>query len=100
MRTTIDPRGEKAPLLTKAIDDSELRRLLENTHGKIEGCSATFTVAADGRPKDIVTNCEPPTLDPGVAAAIGKMQYTPAEKGGKPTEWPGMQLPMLFVELR
>jgi hypothetical protein len=100
VRRAIDPRGEKAPALTKAIDNNELRQLLEKTQGKIEGCNATFAVGVDGRPKDVVTNCRPSTLDPGVAAAIEKMRYAPGEKGGKPADWPGMQMPMVFVELR
>jgi hypothetical protein len=33
--TAIDPRGEKAPVLMQAIDNNELRRLLEKTTGKI-----------------------------------------------------------------
>lgn len=89
-----DPRGEKAPVLVKAIDGKEVERAIAKVGEKVERCDPTFTIGADGKPKDIVPNCTPQALNPAILEAIKKMEYTPGQKGGQPTDWPGMQMPM------
>ena len=89
-----DPRGEKAPVVVTGIDGKEVERAIAKVGGPVERCDPTFTVGADGKPKDIVPNCTPQALNPAITEAIKKMVYTPGQKGGAPTDWPNMQMPM------
>ena len=58
---------------------------------KEEGtCSLKYTVGADGVPKDIVPGCAPAAYDPLIVEAVKKMKFQPGQKGGQPTEWPGL----------
>ena len=53
-----------------------------------------YTVGADGKPKDIVPNCTPEAYNELISAAIAKMEFKPALKGGAPTDWPGLSMPV------
>ena len=97
--TAPDPRGEKAPVLTRPVDNKEIERAIAEVGGEVERCDATFTVGIDGKPRNVTTNCKPAALDPFIAKILGKVQYTPAEKEGRPTDWPGISMTLLFVEL-
>jgi hypothetical protein len=88
-----DPRGEKAPILVTGVEPKDVERAIARTEQ--EGtCAVKFTVGADGKPKDIVPNCTSPALDPHISEAVAKMRFTPAQKDGAPTDWPGMSMPM------
>jgi hypothetical protein len=89
-----DPRGEKAPVLVKGLDGKEVERAIVKVGNKVERCDPKFTVGADGKAKDITANCTPQTLDPWILEALKKLEYTPGQKGGAPTDWPGMTMPM------
>jgi hypothetical protein len=95
--TPVDPRGEKAPVLIEGVDARNLDAAIAKAGGNALRCDVTFTVALDGRPKSIATNCNPKALDPFIAEAVGKMRYSPAQKAGQPTDWPGISMPMLFT---
>jgi hypothetical protein len=88
-----DPRGEKGPVLVKNIEQKDVERVI-NKVDDAGTCNVTYTVGADGKPKDIQPNCSTPAFNPGIAEAVGKMQFQPGQKGGQPTDWPGMTMPM------
>lgn len=95
----VDPRGEKAPVVVTALDGKEIERAIAKVSGEkgsqpVDRCDPTFTVGADGKPKDIVPNCKPQQLNQYIVEAIKKMVYTPGQKGGQPTDWPNMTMPM------
>ena len=88
-----DPRGEKSPVLETGVDPKAVQAAIKKVAQ--EGtCDVKYTVGADGVPKDIVTNCTPADYDPLIAAAIAKMEFKPGLKGGAPTDWPGMSMPV------
>ena len=89
----VDPRGEKGPVLITNIEPKDVERAINriDQEGK---CDVKYTVGADGKPKDIVPACDFPALDPHISEAVSKMRYEPGLKGGKPTDWPGMSMPM------
>jgi hypothetical protein len=92
-----DPRGEKAPVVVKNIGPKEVERVISRLETKVEdlgACNVTYTVGADGKPKDVKPNCTTQGLNAGIAEAVGKMEYQPGLKGGQPVDWPGMQMPM------
>ena len=62
-----------------------------------EGFSAS-PVGVDGKPKDIEPNCSESAFNDGIAAAVSKMVYQPGLKGGQPTDWPGMSIPMTLTK--
>ncbi len=53
-------------------------------------CTLKYTVGADGAPKDLVTECQPPAYDPLLLEAAKKMKFQPGQKDGQPTDWPGL----------
>ncbi len=88
-----DPRGEKAPVLVKGVEPKDVERAISRT--KKEGtCDVKFTVGANGSPKDIAPNCTEAALNPHITEAVSRMKYEPGLKGGQPTDWPGMSMPM------
>jgi hypothetical protein len=89
----VDPRGEKAPVKIKDIEAKDVERAI-NRVDKEGTCDVKYTVGADGVPKDIQPNCTEVALNPHIAEAVAKMRFEPGQKGGQPTEWPGMSLPM------
>jgi hypothetical protein len=96
-QAAVDPRGEKAPTMIKSVEPKDVERAINRVdqEGK---CDVKFTVGADGKPKDIVPGCEFPALDPHISEAIAKMRYEPGQKGGQPTDWPGMSMPMTLTK--
>jgi hypothetical protein len=94
---TADPRGEKAPVLVTGVEPKEISRVI-NTVDKPGTCDVKFTVGADGKPKDIQPNCTESAFNDGIAAAVSKMVYQPGQKGGAPTDWPGMSMPMTLTK--
>lgn len=91
--TTVDPRGEKSPVLMTGIEPKDVERAINRVD--VAGtCAVKYTVAADGKPKDIVPNCTEAALDPHIAEAVARMKFEPGLKGGQPTDWPGMSMPM------
>jgi len=89
----VDPRGEKAPVQIKGIEPKDVERAISRT--KKQGtCDVKYTVGADGVPKDIQPNCTEPALNSHILEAVGRMRFEPGQKGGQPTEWPGMSMPM------
>jgi hypothetical protein len=96
----VDPRGEKAPVLTRTIQESDLMKVIGRLKKKDDKCDLKFTVGADGVPKDILPNCTVEAANPPLIEAVGKMKYTPAEKGGQPTDWPGISMPITLGKER
>ena len=94
-----DPRGEKAPVIVTALDSKEIERAIAKASSQkgsppVERCDPTFTVGVDGKPKDIVPNCKPQSLNPAITEAIKKLVYMPGQKDGQPVDWPNMAMPM------
>jgi len=89
----VDPRGEKAPVITNDLAQADLNRAINkvNKDGK---CNLTFTVGADGKPKDIAPNCTPRDYDSPIGDAVKKMKFDPGQKGGKAVDWPNMVVPL------
>ena len=90
---TVDSRGEKAPVLTRVILEVDLQKVIQRLK-KDDRCDLKFTVGADGVPKDIQPNCTVESANEPLVQAVQKMKYTPAEKGGQPTDWPGISMPV------
>ncbi len=94
---TVDPRGEKSPVLESGVQAGDISRAINKIDQ--EGvCEAKFTVGADGKPKDITPNCTPDAYNPLIIEAMGKMKFTPGQKAGQPTDWPGMSMPMKLTK--
>lgn len=91
--TTVDTRGEKAPVMTKTIIEADLQKVFQRLK-QTDKCDLKFTVGADGAPKDIQPNCTVEAANEPLIAAVQKMKYTPGEKGGQPTDWPGISMPV------
>lgn len=85
--------GDKAPVVIKNIDPRDIKRALDKIN-EAGTCNAVYTVAADGKTKDIQPNCTPEAFNPLILEAIKKMTFKPGEKAGKAIDWPGMQTPM------
>jgi hypothetical protein len=92
-----DPRGEKSPVLVDGVNPGDIQRAMTNVD-KEGACQIKYTVGADGKPKDIQPNCEPTNYNEAITAAIGKMKFKPGEKGGAPTDWPGMSMPLKLAK--
>ncbi len=88
-----DPRGEKSPVQMQGVQERDINRAIAQVD-KEGACDVKFTVAADGKPKDVQPNCQPPEYNPLIIEAIGKMTFTPGQKGGAPTDWPGISMPL------
>lgn len=89
----VDPRGEKGPVLQTGVEQKAINRAII----KIDQpgtCDVKFTVGADGKPKDIAPNCTPEAYNVPIGEAIGAMVFVPGQKGGAPTDWPGMSMPL------
>lgn len=92
-----DPRGEKAPVLVDGLRERDIT----NAIAKIdqEGmCDVKYTVGANGKPKDVQPNCTPPEYNDLIAAAMAKMVFTPAQKDGAATDWPGISMPIKLTK--
>ena len=88
-----DPRGEKSPVLVTGVLQKDIERAIAQVD-KPGKCAAKYTVGADGKPKDIVPNCEPAAYNDKIIEAMKKMVFEPGQKDGKPTEWPGLSTPI------
>jgi hypothetical protein len=88
-----DPRGEKGPTLVRGIAQRDIDKAMDVVK-KPGTCNLKFTVGIDGLPKDIVPACDPPQYDTHVIEAVKKMKFEPGQKGGQPTEWPGVSSPL------
>jgi hypothetical protein len=94
---TVDPRGEKSPVLESGVQPGDISRAINKIDQ--EGvCEVKFTVGADGKPKDITPNCTPDAYNQLVIEAMAKMKFTPGQKGGAPTDWPGMSMPIKLTK--
>jgi hypothetical protein len=93
----VDPRGEKSPELKTSVEPRDIQRAMQavNENGT---CETKYTVGADGKPKDIQPNCTPAAYNAPILAAIAKMTFTPGQKGGQPTDWPGMSMPLKLTK--
>lgn len=90
---TPDPRGEQSPVLDTGIDVRDIQAAIKRV--KVEGvCAVKYTVGADGKPTDIAPNCTPEMYNDLITAAVAKMTFKPGLKGGAPTIWPGMSMPV------
>ncbi len=90
---SVDPRGEKSPVLVTGVQQKDIERMISNVD-KSGSCNVKYTVGANGKPKDIVPNCEPAVYDDKIRDAMAKMVFEPGQKDGKPTDWPGLSTPM------
>ena len=88
-----DPRGEKPPSLETGIEPRDVQRVLKEIN-KEGVCDVRYTVGADGAPKDIVPNCTPEDYNAKISEIVAKMEFAPGQKGGAPTDWPGMSMPL------
>jgi hypothetical protein len=95
----VDPRGEKAPVLTRTIQESDLQKVISRLKQN-DKCDLKFVVGADGIPKDIAPNCTVESANVALIDAVKKMKYTPGEKGGQPTDWPGISMPVSIAKER
>ncbi len=94
-----DPRGEKAPVQI----DGVLERDINNAIKKVDKdgvCNVKFTVGANGKPKDVQPDCNPADYDPLIVEAVSKMSFTPAQKDGVNTDWPGISMPIKLITPR
>ena len=92
-----DPRGEKAPVMKEGVNPKDIERAINQID--LEGvCEVKYTVGADGAPKDIQPNCTPEAYNEKIAEAVGKMDFVPAQKGGVPTDWPGLSMPIKLTK--
>jgi hypothetical protein len=89
----VDPRGEKSPVMETGIEPRDIQDAMADI-GKEGVCEVKYTVGADGKPKDIQPNCTPEDFNKPITAAIGNMEFKPGEKGGQPTDWPGLSMPL------
>jgi len=92
-----DPRGEKSPILVDGLRERDISGAI----GKVdkEGmCDVKYTVGADGKPKDVQPNCTPEEYNDLIIAAMAKMVFTPGQKGGAPTDWPGISMPVKLAK--
>lgn len=89
----VDPRGEKSPVLKTGVQAKDIGRIMKDVD-KPGACNVKYTVGADGKPKDIVPNCDPAEYDEMVKQAMSKMVFEPGLKDGKPTDWPGLSTPI------
>ena len=92
-----DPRGEKSPIMTDGVRERDIT----NAIAKVDqegSCDVRYTVGANGKPKDIVPNCTPPEYNDLIAAAVAKMVFSPGQKGGAPTDWPGVSMPIKLTK--
>lgn len=93
----LDPRGEKAPVMQDGIVPRDIEKALAQVNQE-GSCAVKFTVGANGKPKDIQPNCTPADYNDLIVAAMGRMNYTPGEKGGAATDWPGLSMPMKLTK--
>lgn len=93
----VDPRGEKAPIMQDGIVPRDIEKAIAEVNQE-GACSVKFSVGADGKPKDIEPNCTPPEYNDKIVAAMGRMNYTPGEKDGAATDWPGLSMPIKLTK--
>jgi len=92
-----DPRGEKSPVQQDGLQERDINRAIGQIN-KDGTCAVKFTVGADGKPKDVEPNCDPAEYNPLIIEAVGKMSFTPGQKGGAPTDWPGISMPVKLTK--
>ncbi len=92
-----DPRGEKSPVLDTGLEPKDINRAIVQVDQE-GSCDVRYTVGADGSPKDIQPNCTPAAYNDKIAEAIGNMVFKPGQKGGAPTDWPGMSMPLKLTK--
>lgn len=93
----VDPRGEKAPVLVSGLLQKDIERAIARVD-KEGSCAMKFTVGVDGRAKDIAPNCEPAAFNDLIAEASKQMKFEPGQKGGQPTEWPGLSTTVKLIK--
>jgi hypothetical protein len=81
------------PVVSKPIEPKDVSRAINRINEAGE-CKAVYTVAADGKPKDIQPNCTPDKYNKLISEAIGRMRYTPGQKNGQAVDWPGVEMPL------
>jgi len=92
-----DPRGEKSPVLVDGLRERDITAALAKVDQ--EGmCDVKYTVGANGKPKDVEPNCTPPEYNDLILAAVARMVFEPAQKGGAPTDWPGINMPVKLTK--
>jgi hypothetical protein len=92
----VDPRGEKGPVMIRTVQEPDLKRVIDRLK-ESDRCELKFTVGADGIPKDIQPNCTVEAANLPLIEAVKKMKFTPAQKDGQPTDWPGMVMPVGII---
>jgi hypothetical protein len=89
--------AETPPVVTTPISPRAMQRAI-NRVNRPGSCQATFTVGLDGKPKDIVPNCNPSAYNQLVKNIIEEMVYTPGRRGGQPVEWPNVTMPLTLSD--
>ena len=79
--------SDKPPEVITALDGGDIGRAIARVN-KEGSCNMSYTVGADGVPKDIKPNCTPQKFDRWIAKAVEKMRFRPGERDGKPVDWP------------
>jgi len=92
-----DPRGEKSPTLVDGLRERDISAAIAKVD-KEGMCDVKYTVGADGKPKDVQPNCTPDEYNDLIIAAMAKMVFTPGQKGGAPTDWPGISMPVKLAK--
>lgn len=92
-----DPRGETSPVLETGIEPRDMQRAMKAVD-KEGVCEVKYTVGADGKPKDIQPNCTPEEYNTHIIEAMSSMEFKPGLKGGAPTDWPGMSMPLKLTK--
>jgi hypothetical protein len=80
------PSNDKPPVATEPLNRADINRALDRVNA--EGtCNMSYTVGTDGKPKNIVPNCQPEKFDKFIKQAVEHMRFTPGERDGKPVDW-------------
>jgi hypothetical protein len=85
--------GDKAPVKIKDVEPKDIERAI-NRVDEAGSCTVSFTVGADGKPKDVKPGCTPAKYDKLIGEAVAKMRFQPGQKAGQPIDWPGISMPL------
>jgi xylulose-5-phosphate/fructose-6-phosphate phosphoketolase len=97
MVVLITPKGWTGPVMVDGLRERDITSALAKVD-KEGMCDVKYTVGANGKPKDVQTNCSPPEYNDLMLAAVAKMKFEPGQKGGAPTDWPGMSMPVKLTK--
>lgn len=96
VQTAAGSEDGQPPTVKTNVNSGDVSRAINRVDE--EGvCEATFTVGADGKPKDIEPNCTPDRYDSYIVDIIADMEYEPGMKEGQAVDWP-MTMPLKLTK--